>query len=403
VCSSDLVLALLSPAAARAELPNVLLFVTDDQAVSTLPFMPAVNSRLDVRFTRAYDTTPLCCPSRASIYSGQYAHNHGVFINNGRGFNDARTFFRDLHFAGYRMALVGKYLNGVPARAAPYFDTKRSIRIGNTADATAATAFTLRFLEETEADDDQPWLLVVAGNSPHRPYDVQPLQPRRIPPFTPDRAWDEADRTDKHPAVQAIHPGSYGAADATRAWTGQMRELQAVDEEVDRIFGRLRPLRESTRTLSFYISDNGWLFGEHRLAGKQWPYEPSIQVPFMMRWDGHTHPGATDPRLVANVDIAATIYDATGITPNHEIDGYSLLDPRARDYLYLESDRVPGGMPDWEAIRTPNRYYVRWADGFVEDYNLARDPFELAASNVPDPAIELAIKAARICKGPACP
>src|SRR5947209_2431369 len=100
--------------------PNVLVVMTDDQAAADLRYMPNVRkllARQGTTFSNAVDSFPLCCPSRATFITGQYAHNHGVFGNfypyGWYGMKDrGNTLPAWLQKAGYRTALIGKWLNG---------------------------------------------------------------------------------------------------------------------------------------------------------------------------------------------------------------------------------------------------------------------------------------------------
>lgn len=111
-----------------ARAPNVLIILTDDQrATGTMGVMPEtrrVFKRNGTRFTRAFATTPLCCPSRASIFTGRYAHNHGVKNNDSVASLDHRsTLQRYLKHAGYRTGIFGKFLNSSPMKTDPPYST----------------------------------------------------------------------------------------------------------------------------------------------------------------------------------------------------------------------------------------------------------------------------------------
>jgi hypothetical protein len=132
------------------------------------------------------------------------------------------------------------------------------------------------------------------------------------------------------------------------------------------------------------MSDNGFMHGEHRaLAEKVLPYEESIRIPLVMRGPG-VPGGRIDRRLVANVDIASTILDATDVLPARVQDGRSLLellaDPGAewgRDVL-IENGNGANGIPAYRGIRTYRFLYVEHrTTGEYELYDLAADPFEL--------------------------
>ena len=98
--------------------PNIVLVMADDMRADDLRFMPSLRKLVTdrgLKFRNSFSPYPLCCPARASVLSGQYAHNHEVFGNNepfGFGsFDDSNTVATALHDAGYRTAFVGKYLN----------------------------------------------------------------------------------------------------------------------------------------------------------------------------------------------------------------------------------------------------------------------------------------------------
>src|SRR4051794_8039734 len=115
-------------AAGASDQPNIVLFMTDDQNVNELQWMPKTQSLLaqqGIEFTRAMSPAPLCCPARAMTVTGQYGQNNGVQFNEGPfgGFaalrQKANTLAAWLHAAGYRTAHVGKYLNGYDGSNTP--------------------------------------------------------------------------------------------------------------------------------------------------------------------------------------------------------------------------------------------------------------------------------------------
>jgi arylsulfatase A-like enzyme len=392
--------------AQAARLPNIVLIITDDQPAGTMSVMPRTVRKFATRgttYSQAYVTTPFCCPSRASIFSGKYAHNHGIFGNDGAGFDATQTWQRHLHDAGYYTGIIGKYLNGVPTSDAPYFDYKYDYL----SDAKDEPGRWLRaakgFVAQAETQDQRPWALVIATYSPHFPWTVRPKSPEPIPPFNPDPAYGEENLDDKSAAVQAAAAGSWNPDKVPqRQYPGQMLELQATDRKVRRLFQALRAAGEGgARTLSFYIADNGMLQGAHRLYAKQWPYLGAAHVPFFMRWPRHVAQGVTENGLVANIDIAPTIFAATGISPDYPVDGLSLFGS-PHDALLLEFPATDVS-PPWSAYLDPTRHYVEWADGFVEDYDLTADASEVTASNSPDPASANWLDIARACVGSSCP
>jgi len=386
--------------------PNILLIITDDQGFGhgTMDVMPQTRQIFEqggTSFRNAYVAQPLCCPSRASIFSGRYPHNTGITINDGNGFDATRTWERYLHDAGYRTGIVGKYLNGVRTEKAPYFDFAKAWAFDDPNDPRLAADGAASFLETAEQDDSRPWALVVAPDSPHAPFNVEPANPQPIPPFDPAPAFGESDLSDKHPSVTEAAAG-WQPTSAPIARDGALTELEAVDEMVGSIYQDLDQLGERQSTLAIFMSDNGMLYGEHRLAAKQWPYLESAQVPLYVEWPGHVTAGDVNQHLTSSVDIAPTIYGASGVTPGYAVDGRSLLTGPARPWLLVEGPAAEE-VPTWSSYLSPTRQYIEWGDGFVEDYDLASDPNELQASRQPQPDIASLLAQAGTCSGSACP
>jgi arylsulfatase A-like enzyme len=365
--------------------------------------------REGTEFANGYVAEPFCCPSRASIFSGKYPHNHGITSNDGTAFDADDTWQRRLHELGYYTGIIGKYLNGVQTSRAPHFDFRQPISPYNAVDEQAQLKdLSSRFLDQAEAGDGQPWALVYSTQSPHFPWNVKPTTPQPLPDFDPrPPSLDETDLADKHPAVAAVAAaeptGSQPIYDTEVQREGMLTELQATDEGLGSLFAKLDQQDERQGTLAFYISDNGTLWGQHRIHHKLWPYQEAVKVPFYASWPGHVQEGAVSRDLVANIDIAPAIYEATGATAGYELDGQPLFSSAPRTGLLLEMPTAQGGMPAWQSYVKPGRQYIRWSDGFVEDYNLAADPWQMSASNQPDAQIEAELDAAGTCVGQACP
>ena len=134
-----------------------------------------------------------------------------------------------------------------------------------------------------------------------------------------------------------------------------------------------------------FTSDNGHLWGEHRLRGKNMSYNVSSRVPLAMRWPGHLEPGSEDRRLALNVDVTATIAEAAGVPLPSEIEGMSLLGSTQREGFALESPVTDGhdgsgqkvARPGYCGYRTHRFVYVRYSGGVEELYDYQEDPFEL--------------------------
>lgn len=388
--------------AARADAaPNILFIVTDDQELEgTMAWMPkttkwfkdgdaAAGITGGTEFTQASVTTPVCCPSRSSIMTGRYAHNHGVRKNTEAPNLDHQTTIQHyLQQAGYRTGLFGKLLNEWDLAVNPPYWNDWSV-LGSQAYSAVevneqgtrkyvykySTNYVadkaMEFLQSADSTNDaQPWFLYVAPTSPHSPYLPEPkYQDVPAPALQEDAAYFEADRTDKPFWVQTQKQDS---DDIKLSWPDHLRMLKSADDLVDSVMQKLRALNEDQNTLAFFISDNGFMWGEHGLRTKAQPYLEASRVPLYLRWPGWAGNAGTrtDNRLVANIDMAPTALAAAGITPPAPMDGRSVLDTTWRRARIL-SEGAGGGVapgnppcygvpPTWAAIRTPQFHYVEY-------------------------------------------
>jgi arylsulfatase A-like enzyme len=424
--------AFLAPAAAADAPPNVLVVMTDDQrADGTMEVMPKTRQWFEdggTRFTRFFATTPLCCPSRASVFSGRYTHNHGVLTNDLATVLDQRfTIQAYLKAAGYRTGIFGKYFNAWNLlQPPPWFDDfaitsagYSPIRVNENGTVKSVTEYAtsyirdnaVRFLQEAESQDATPWFLNLWTTAPHAPFTPDAAYANApVSPFSPSPAASETDKRDKPPRVQSE---SVDLATVEEERAQQLRTLMSVDDMVDTVFQALEATGETSNTLAIFLSDNGFMWGEHGLRAKGDPYDPAVRVPMYMRWPGHFLPGVVDGRMVANIDIAPTIADAVGgIASPVPMDGRSLLDPlQSRTRLLTEHGA-------WAALRTPTSHYVEYYSPLErtrivhrEYYDLVADPFELdnllgdgsAANDPPTAALSEQLAADRDCTGPSCP
>ncbi|HEX4942251.1 MAG TPA: sulfatase [Actinomycetota bacterium] len=420
--------------------PNILLVVTDDQRDGTMSMMPDVERWFGTggtRYENAFATTPVCCPARASILTGLYAHNHGILTTREHpdvlASAEPLMVQRALRDDGYRTALFGKYLNNWPNERDPAnFDrwaTTPFIAFGGeewnvngvvqevTQNSTSFIGdLSISFLRDHEQDDARPWFLDVAFMAPHLPATVEPRYlDVVVPPLEPTPAMLEVDRSDKPGYVRRRHLRSLDDIQLRRV--PALRSLVAVDDQVDRIMRVLQELGELQNTIAIFVSDNGYLWGEHGRSKKAAPYLPAIEVPLYVRWPGHVAAGGIDTRLVGSLDIGPTIFAAAGVEPPSAVDGRSLLD-RAfdRDRLLLESWRI-SDEPPWTAVLTTSSIYVEYASDrtkevmFREFYRLRGDPDQLVNllhdghdANDPNVARFAAVlERLRSCAGADCP
>ncbi|MDP2311908.1 MAG: sulfatase [Pseudomonadota bacterium] len=405
---------------------NVIVVLADDQSYETLWAMPVVNERLRpeaVDFSRAYVTVPMCCPMRASFLSGGWYPKDTHVLTNGAplggvlAFTDADTVGTRLQEAGYATAMIGKYLNDYEYELAPYvppgWDTwvasgagdgayDQSVVIGSSG-PTASTVgthtdtggehltsyFFDQALDFVDATTDRPFFLYIAPNSPHLSGAPATEDLELYADYTSrPPSWNEADVSDKSLWLQN-QPllGDAAAASVDANLRTMLRNLTSLDREVGELLDALEARGVLDRTVFVYTSDNGYLYGEHRLALKGLPYEESVHVPLFVRAPGVA--GRVDPRLVAvNLDLAATVLEAMGVPTTGE--GVPLAEALAdttlplRDHIYL--DNFTTGAPVWAGVVTDQFKYIEWGTGETELYDLTADPYELTSVHATPPA-----------------
>lgn len=420
---------------APAERPSFVVVMTDDQRWDTLWSMPFVNGRLrreSVEFPYTYVTTPTCCPSRASFLAGGYlAQDTGVLTNSspngGVGaFDDTRTLPVKLQRAGYRTALIGKYLNGY-YDIAPYVPPGWDLFVatltgenfldfgivrGTSGPETSAwgaieehsgyiTGFQIdEAISFVDAAGTEPFLLLLALNAPHPPATPAPEDADAFSDFLyRGRGWGEVKLGDKPLWVQRrAETFSDERAAADEFHRDQLRSLQAVDRGLRALWSSLESSGKLDSTVWMFTSDNGYLWGEHKLFGKALPYEEAVRVPLLVRLPGGTE--RVDPHVVAmNLDLPATIYDLSGLYPrdkqrSRHSDGASLApilnEERVRDWrqeLLIESyGNVFAMLLDLDEPELGRDVPWRWkfidydASG-VEAYDGESDFFELDNAN----------------------
>ena len=394
--------------------PDIVLIVTDDQRWDTLWAMPIVSERLAARgvtFSEAFVVNPLCCPSRASILTGDYSHTHLVYRQDppfGRfdWFDDSSTLATWLDDAGYRTGLFGKYIDGgqhaaVTGYVPPGWDRwvafvhAEMLDYGLTIDGTVRRYGSSSSEHSTDvlADEavafvretDGPLFMIYAPAVPHGPAIPSPGDEGAFADLEPARpdSFDEADVSDKPTWVRDLPRLSGEDAAAVDAFRReQYRSLLGVDRAVGELLDALEERGRLENTLIVYTSDNGILHGEHRWTKKEAPYEEAIRVPLVLRWDAAGWSARTEVALALNIDLAPTIADAAGIA-TRSTDGESLLpllDGRSstwrRDFL-IEHLEGTNPVTTYCAVRSARWKYVRYATGEEELYDLDDDPFEL--------------------------
>ena len=398
---------------------NVVLVLSDDERSDGTSVMRNVQRLLadhGVTFTDYHVTTSLCGPSRASILSGRYAHHTGVLTNFGPhsfpAFDQASDLGVWMQNAGYDTALVGKYINdytkyghheippgwsdwqamdSVPMEA--YYDytlneNGRLVRFGS-APADYSTTVLTRKAVGFIRHATKPFFLYFAPVTPHLPAIPAPQDQTRLENLAPLHSPDFNQRNIGREPWRFWHQGMLKLA--ARLYVDGVRRRQeeallSLDRSVKQIVDVLRRKGELNNTVILYTSDNGFLWGEHRLGGKIWPYQESTHVPLVVRtpWQ---HTGTSNSRPVLNIDLAPTIAALAGVQPGLPQDGRSFV-PFLRgkrvawrhaflvEYLGRSQLRR-GGPPPYVAVQTKRYLYVEYRNGWRELYDLQRDPWEL--------------------------
>ena len=415
-----------SPTTAR---PNIVVVVTDDQRWDTMQYMPLTNSLLyaeSVRFNNAIAAVPLCCPSRSSIFTGLYCHNHGVRDNfapyggalvfTEKGL-DKSTIATWLDGAGYRTGLFGKYLNAYD-KISPYVppgwdqfyaflndngnyynyslvENGVVVSYGNKPEEYATSVIAgkaVQFIKAASPGD--PVFVYFAPFAPHSTYGKIDSLPTAGPgdegtyafldPWRP-ASYNEKDVSEKPLWVQNLPPLS-----ASNMQTGdqfrikQIESLQAVDRAVADLIEALVQTGRYDNTIFVYLSDNGLSWGEHRWNMKKWcAYEECIRIPFWVRVPGLA--GRDDEALVNDVDLGPTLAEFAGVIPTRHVDGLSLVDriknPEApwltEAYTEYISPAMKGDQMIFRELRTATAAYIEYANGDRELYDLEKDPLQL--------------------------
>jgi hypothetical protein len=404
--------------------PNILILMTDDQPANldTYEMLPETMRLIRDRgiwFKNAVATTPLCCPARVSLFTGTYTHNHGIRQNNASNFTDhSSTLHAELGRHGYRTAISGKFLNGW-SEVPPHFDlwattgkvgyTDTTFNINGQLITTSEYSTTfireraIEFLQDFERSDEAPWLLYIFPVAPHLPATPEAIYAKtEIPGWLDNPATTETDVGDKPDYVLQLERDR-AAVEAARA--KQLRSLASVDDLVVAIYEELSRLGEEN-TLVWFLSDNGFMWYEHRLIDKRFPYNESVRIPMFLSWPGRLPQGTVRDNIVANIDVAPTIYSLVGIKPSGPVDGRSVL-TSSREFILTEYWKAPNiAIPTWKSLWTPNSSYIEYPEIDEAEYYGPDDPWQLEDAASMDPrASELQIELHRMeeCSGASCP
>ncbi len=448
--------------------PNILMITSDDAAPGDLPYLPNIEKLIadrGVTFTDAVSPDPICVPARASMLTGQYAHNHHAVTISGAGggrqaFNPNGTLPEWLQAAGYDTMFIGKYLNGygdsggVPTRidpgwnewaatwgpstynfTHPILNLNGLLRRYHEYDSKVFSYTTKQFLQRP-IDQWKPWFLWVNYVAPHRGGPIQPNDPQRLHPNDPE-AWIPT----THPAhrdqgsfagislphepnmfkTEPTEPGDGPPMSRTRrqmvrlGYQQRLEAEQSVDRGVAQTIATLKQTGQLANTVVIFNSDNGFLTGQHDRYGKLIHFNDSEQVPMVMAGPGIPH-GTRVGTAVGLPDLATTIAAIAHARPTRPQDGVNFLPWLTKGYrdhaIPVEAYPVKGGTtPIYTGVREGPWTYVHWNKygGAEEMYDRSKDPFELHNLAL-DPAYRPQLRyfrrldrRYRDCAGASCP
>jgi N-acetylglucosamine-6-sulfatase len=411
------------PRIPKAKPRNIIFLLTDDHRYDALgflkgqPFIETPNmdamARNGVYLKNAFVTTALCSPSRASILTGLYAHQHRV-VDNNNPVPDGLVFFPQyLQQAGYETAMIGKWHMGGekddPQRGFNHWvsfkgqgtylpnpngfnvDGKKVPQKGYITDEL--TSYAINWLNGRKRD--KPFMLYLSHKGVHANFtpaerhkgrykDKTFVEPRTQNPANVKDApaWVRNQRNSWH-GVDFPYHSDLNIAEYYKEYA---ETLLGVDDSVGRVMAWLKEKGLLDSTLVIYMGDNGFAFGEHGLIDKRTAYEESMRVPMLMQCPELFKAGTTIEQVVANIDIAPTLLEAGGLQAPKYLAGKSFLSlaqgkampwRESLLYEYYWESNFPQ-TPTLHALRGSRYKYIHYHGIWDSDelYDLEADPLE---------------------------
>ncbi len=362
---------------------NIVCVMTDDQDYASLQVMRHLRSYPRgswIEFDNFICNDGICAPSRASLYTGLYSRNHGITSNPlAKRFNtETHSLPVWLKSAGYTTAMIGKYLFG-SKKIDPVPPGWDYFKQGGLVEMVGRD--TLAFLGNVQG----PFFLMAAPIDPHKKAKPQKKynnadvwMPPADPPSFGEDTSDKSTWTNK---AKQKKPNTIKGLRAERKRAHQA--LLGVDDLVLAIVEKLESRNMLDNTVICFLSDNGFLWGEHGLAYKHWHYEEVVHLPMLMRFPGLNGQNRRESRVAGIVDLAPTFAAIAGATPTRPLDGRSLLpiiqDPAEfwDEGVLLEKFPENKANFTFTGVRVPGWTYVVFHNTEEEMYDLSADPYQL--------------------------
>jgi arylsulfatase A-like enzyme len=431
-----------------ARKPNILVILIDDLRFDEFgagghPYMKTPNidriAHEGALFARAFHTTSICSPNRASILSGQYASRHGIIDNVARDAASHRlpNYHLELQRLGYETAHIGKWHMGNNGKPRPGYDfwvafdghgRLRNPRLNEHGKYVQRTGYITDLMNDMAVDfvkrkHAKPWSLFFAHKAVHPDAEqaadgtfrmdgyvvadrhkdlykgcVFPKKPNMLPAeevVKSKPAWKECLELRKSKESRVLLDAIYaGEQEEIRLRAAMMA---AVDEGVGMLFDALEKTGQLDNTFILFLGDNGYFFGEHGLGPeRRFPYEEGIRAPFIARYPKRIKAGTRLNDLVICQDIAPSLIELAGGKPGKQIQGRSLLPLFAGSrsgwrksvlHEYWAENAYPWLVNmTYKAVRTRRYKFIRWVNrsrnGELDElYDLEKDPYELTNLN----------------------
>ena len=410
---------------------NFIIILTDDQRADTIWAMPNVQRELvekGVTFTKAFATTPLCCPSRSGMLTGFNAYDTNIMSNfppkgGATEFDDKNTIAVELQKKGYKTAMMGKYLNNYFEAMAPYIPPGWDIFLdvekgswfnydyarGSSTSFSSSTGQILHneiyntyFIKDEalkfiENNANNPFFLYWAPKAPHGPATAPPEDLDKFLNFQYDSpSVQETDLSDKPEYVrnkrEDVSQDDEDDSTELDFPIKQLQSIQAVDRSVKEIIEKLEEEKILNKTVIIFAGDNGYMWGEHGLWKKSQPYEESIHVPLVIRMPT-VEKGSSEEIVGMNIDIPTTVFWLAGIEKKTDGENlYKLMTSQNKEWRDgivmqywgnrpFDEGSQNAGTTDWAGYRTKNYKYVEYVTGEKEFYDLINDPYELESQH----------------------